>query len=496
MSRYIRVHDQGGTPSPTRERNRRKGALPSVTSPFEAQEEIDEAAESQSGSRSRKSLPKPLRFFPKIFPVPTTLYGIITLIAAGLVLVAFFSSVREVLSPILLVITAGVLLFPFRREPKVRPLLVAAIIVFLAWFIATTMKVLFPFFLAFLFAYIADPLVSYIQRRWYISRWITALTITLLGVAAVAVSIGFVIPVMIAQLGTAYASINKVTTALIDWAHSGSLSALTGMPQQKINEIINTYVLPRLKSIDGTIFSMAGSAGRAAPDILSTIMNLVMVPFIMFYFIKDYWRIRTALYSFLPKEYQRRSQRFLRDLDEVAGGFLRGDLITSLFQGTFIGIGLSIIGVPGALLLGVLMGFLSLIPFLGGYISFAISAVAALGTDQPGLMLLYVGLLYVAQAILESTVISPQVMGHHTNLHPLLVIFSLFIFDYFLGIIGMLIAIPVTAVVIRFAVRWRDERQAQLEQEKLRADLERNPGHASKNDRAILTDENGLQAAT
>jgi len=66
------------------------------------------------------------------------------------------------------------------------------------------------------------------------------------------------------------------------------------------------------------------------------------------------------------------------------------------------------------------------------------------------------------------------------------VIFSILIFGFFMGIMGMLIAIPITALVVRFIVRWRDDRQAELEREKVRADLERNPHHASRNERAML----------
>lgn len=516
MSRYIRLNDEdkgpnrvgggsrngihadgaradGGPGEASRER--RRTVLPSVTSPYETPEEIDERIEEKSGGRSRRSMPKPLRFFPKLFPVPTTLYGIITVIAGVVMIAALFVSVRETLTPILMAVVAGLLLFPFRKEPKIRPVLVAAGLVFAMWFVSTTIGVIFPFIMAFVFAYIADPFVTFVQRKWYVPRWVTALTITLLAVAAVVVAIGFVIPVLISQVGMAYASLDKVIASVLTWARSGALTEITGIPQPKVDQMITTYLMPRIKSIDGAILNMAGSAGKAAPGILSTLMHLVMVPFVTFYFIKDYWRLRIGIYSFLPREYQRRSQRFLHDLDEVAGGFLRGDLITSVVQGTIIGIGLQVIGVPGALLLGVLMGFLSLIPLIGGYISFAISAIAALSTNDPGLSVLYVLFLYVGQAILESTVIGPHVMGRHTNLHPLLVIFSIFTFGYFFGVIGMLLAIPFTGIVVRFAMRWRDDRLARLEEEKVRLDLERHPHHASKNDRDLMPRDAGLTGA-
>jgi predicted PurR-regulated permease PerM len=228
---------------------------------------------------------------------------------------------------------------------------------------------------------------------------------------------------------------------------------------------------------------MAGDVGKSAPDLLTNLINFLMIPFVMFYFIKDYWRIRGAFYSFLPQEYQRRSQQFLRDLDEVGGGYLRGDLITSVFQGIFIGVGLYFIGVPGAFLLGVITGFLSLIPFIGGYIAYAIAILAGLNTPAFGLTLLYITLLFLVQALIESAIITPQIMGRHTDLHPVLVILSLLVFGYFMGIPGMLIAIPATSLLIRSMMRWRDERRVVIEEQKVQADLAENPHHARREER-------------
>ncbi len=485
MSRFRRLPslDTGveERPRPVR-RSSQRIVLPEVTSPSDTPEEIDEQSENRAGSRSRKRLPKPLRFFPHVFPVPTTIYGIITLVMGTLLVAALFFQVHEVLSPFILVAVIAIVFYPFRMEPKIRPLLAAAAVVFLCWFVSTAIGVLLPFVLAFLFAYMAEPLIAYLSKRWYVRRWISALSLTLLFVLLIVVAVGVMVPLMVAQVGGAVASIGHVTQSLLDWAHQGGLREITGMPQQKIDSMIEHYVAPKLGQIDGALLGMAESAGKSAPSYLNGMIHFLMVPFVMFYFIKDYWKIRGSLYSFMPQEYQRRSQRFLKDLDEVVGGYLRGDVITSVFQGVFIGIGLHIIGIPGALLLGVLTGFLCLIPFIGAYIACALVALAALTTPDPGMSILYVLLLFVAQGVIEGTIIGPQVMGRHTDLHPILVIISLLVFGYFMGIAGMFIAIPVTSLLIRFAMRWRDDRRAKVEEEKLMADLKDNPHHARKGD--------------
>lgn len=458
--------------------------LPPVTNPNDAPAEVDVRIANKSGSRSRKRVPQPLRFFPQIFPVPTTLYGIITIIGATLLIGALFFEVSQILSPFLLAGAIAILLYPFRQEPKLRPLLAAAGVVFFAWFIATTINLLIPFILAFLAAYMAEPLVSLVSKRWYVQRWISALVLTLVFLGVVVLSAGYVVPVLIAQVGGAVASFEHTTRDVVEWARTGGLRSITGIPQEKIDVMIQEHLMPKLEGLDAMVITMIGNIGVAVPNLLTTFINFMMIPFVMFYFIKDYWKIRGSLYSFLPQEYQRKSHRFLRDMDEIVGGYLRGDIITSIFQALFVGLGLYFIGVPGAVLLGILSGFLNLIPLIGGYIAFVFAAVAALGAPDPFMALLWVTALFLVEGIIETAIIGPQVFGRHTDMHPLLVIISIFIFGYFLGIGGMLIAIPVTSLIVRFATRWRDERRVAIEQQKVEADLKENPHHARKGDPA------------
>jgi predicted PurR-regulated permease PerM len=426
-----------------------------------------------------------LHFFPTSFALPRPLFGVITIISVVLLIAALFFQVSGVITPFLLALLATILIYPFRSEPKLRPLILVGAIVFLVWFIAQSVMVLLPFVLAFLLAYIVEPVVTKLQRRFFIKRWIPSLAATLILVGVLVVVVVYMIPIFVTQMGNAISSIDSLADQVIHWARSGGLADLTGLAQDKINTMIDRYLLPQADGIDDAMINGARQAAVALPAILSTAFHFLAIPFIMFYFIKDYWRIRGAVYSFIPQEYQIRSQRLLRDLDEIVGGFLRGDVITSIFQGTFIGVGLHIIGVPGALLLGVVTGFLCLIPFVGGIISYVLALFGALYMPNPGLSLLYVTILFFVQSVIESTVVSPHVLGRHTDLHPLLVILSVLIFGFFWGVVGMLVGIPITALLLRFAMRWRTRRHAELEEEKVRMDIARNPHHAPAGMRAM-----------
>jgi predicted PurR-regulated permease PerM len=483
MSRFSGAARRTDRPLP---RNGRDAQV--ISSPKDTPEEVDRGAYASSGARARRRKTKPLRFFPHHFPVPSTLYGILTVLAGTLLVGLLMYDVREVLSPVIVAVLAGVLLWPFRGEPKIRPVLVVGILVLVLWIALTAMSVLMPFVVAFLLAYILDPLVTTLQRKFYIKRWLLALIASLGMVAMMAVAVGYMAPVLIAQIGSALGAIDRVSASFITWARTGGLTDLTGIPPAKAQMIVERYLVPRLSGFEGMMFAQANKMTNQLPgaitNILSTVTNILMIPFLMFYLIKDYWTMRAAIYSFIPQEYQIRSQRMLNDMHEVVGGYLRGDLITSIFQGLFIGVGLAIIGVPGALLLGVLTGLLALIPFIGAIIAWAIALLTALSMPDPAAGALWVTVLFAAQSVFESTIIGPHVMGRHTDLHPLVVMSSLLLFGYFMGIGGMLIAIPVTGLLLRGAFRWRERRRAQIEQEKVEADLRENPHHAKRGEQA------------
>lgn len=459
--------------------------------PDHGTEEVGHSLIAPRGSRARGRRSQPLRFFPHHFAVPNTLYGMLAVIAGTLVLGALAYVVRDILSPVLLAVLAGILLWPFRSEPRIRPLLVASALLLVLWIVANSFSVLIPFIVAFLLAYIVDPLVTKLQRRFYIKRWIMALVASIMLMALMVIVTGYMVPILLNQLGAALGSLERFAEGFAEWARSGGLTRLTGIPQEKAQLIVERYLIPRISGLEAMVFSQADNATGAIPSaisgIVSTISNVLMVPFLMFYLVKDYWHIRATIYSFIPQVYQVRSQRMLNDMHEVVGGFLRGDLITSAFQGAFVGIGLAIIGIPGALLLGVLTGVLTLIPYIGGIIAYVIVLFASLSMPDPAMAALWVTVLFASQSIIETAIIGPHIMGRRTDLHPLVVMSSLVLFGYFMGVPGMLIAIPVTGLLLRAAYRWREKRLAELEREKVDADLKQNPHHAKRGEQLDLT---------
>ncbi len=134
-------------------------------------------------------------------------------------------------------------------------------------------------------------------------------------------------------------------------------------------------------------------------------------------------------------------------------------MLVALIQGIIAGVALALIGVDYALVLGLMTGVLNFIPYVGLLISLVVSAlVAVLSGGAIGAKVISVVVLYLSQKLLEATVLGPKIVGSEVGLHPVALILCLLVFGYFIGFVGLLIAVPATALMMSGAGRWLDRR--------------------------------------
>jgi predicted PurR-regulated permease PerM len=136
-------------------------------------------------------------------------------------------------------------------------------------------------------------------------------------------------------------------------------------------------------------------------------------------------------------------------VDWVMGRYVRGAVFVALIQGAIAALALWIIGVSSPLVLGLMTGLLDFIPYIGLATSLAVASIVALFSGEPvGTKVLAVVIVYLSQKLLEATVLAPKIIGAQVGLHPVVLILSLLVFGYFLGFLGLLIAVPVTALLL------------------------------------------------
>jgi predicted PurR-regulated permease PerM len=183
-------------------------------------------------------------------------------------------------------------------------------------------------------------------------------------------------------------------------------------------------------------------------------MNLLVAVVVTFYLMRDWDRLMERLRALLPRRSEAIIVRLAGQSDEVLGAFLRGQLLVMLALGLIYSLGLSIIGLDFALLIGLVAGLISFVPYLGTIVGVLTALIAALIQFQEPIYLLYVGLVFGVGQVLEGMVLTPWLVGDRIGLHPVAVIFAVLAGGQLFGFVGVLLALPVAAVaavLLRYA---------------------------------------------
>jgi predicted PurR-regulated permease PerM len=347
-------------------------------------------------------------------------------------------------------------LYPFRHEIVARRTMELGIIAFLVWLSIILSGALFPFIFAFLLAYLASPLLDRLAVRG-IPRWITALAIVL-SIVGIYVVIGiFVIPRVVEQfteLADSARGFLRDANSLLDREKLARRLTRYGLSYQQSREIVTSYIEPQIRETVADVFTWMTDFIKNATSILEGLFTLILIPILSFYLLMDFPRIRTFVRATILQDQPKYVYYAVR-VDEILSAYFRGILLTSSMVGLMaIGI-LSAFEVPYAIVIGLLTGLLNLIPTIGMFLTLFVAMVIFL--FAPGdfwMHTLITTAMIAALHAFNSYFVEPRFLGHRVGLHPVVLIASLFIFSHFLGFIGLLIAVPSTAVILMFIREW------------------------------------------
>lgn len=389
---------------------------------------------------------------------------IISVIAIALFSV-LFSSTQLFKSPFIVFGVLIFVLFPFRKSKLIKIILTLSVLVFLIWFLNEIVQLLVPFIIAFLISYVLNPLVTLLNRK-KLSRALSSLMILLTFVGIIILISIFLIPVIITQftefihnIPSAFNDIqNWVNTVLLPWMAS------IGLPTQDIQTKLVSGISGQLSSIFDVFVGGLSKIFGTLSIILSQIVNIILIPFLTFYILKDFDEIKELVKNLLPIDKKQKIINNIHRIDDLMGSYLRGAITVALINGILVSIFLSIIGVKYSILLGAISGLLDLIPYFGLLISLALSTIVALLGNAPGVQVPFTILTYIGLNILETSFLAPKIIGSKIGLHPAILILSLLIFSYFFGFIGLLIALPTVSIILMFFKDWMDRRTLRREE--------------------------------
>ncbi|MCX7984422.1 MAG: AI-2E family transporter [Bacteroidetes bacterium] len=392
---------------------------------------------------------------------------VVQLVGAVLLLLVLIYTISEILSPFLVLGAIVFVLYPLRRYVLARNIMWLSIVLFSLWFLNSIANILAPFIISFIFAYMLNPVVNWFQRVG-VARWISSLILILLFIGIVTLVIFFVVPIALTQLEGVLAAVAKLLNEYREMLWNSDFIRILeryGISAKEIRSTFERQLTPRFEDIVKAAVAGLGSLMSSISAFITQIFYIIIIPFLTFYFLADFPLISERFQKLFPRHTRDRVVDFLGKADELIGHYLRGVLLVALFQAIAVAVFFSIIGIKYSLLLGLLAGVFDLIPYFGLVAILILSAVAALFSDPPILLKLAfavgtIGFLH----IMEVTLLSPKIVGSKVGLHPLLIILSLLVFMYFLGFVGLLIAIPITALILLFIKDWEDRRKGKLPQ--------------------------------
>lgn len=364
------------------------------------------------------------------------------------------SSESSFLNPVLIAAAGTILLWPLRQHRAVRALMLSGGFLLILWFVDKVSGILATFLAVYLLAYLLNPAVRYLQDRFGIRRWISSLFVTLVVVGSLVAFVLILAPNIASQIENLSGRIVDGLDHLRQW-----LATTPVLDDLEAAGFINKEAaIPQFTKL---VQSQVGALPEAARKVLQSLGSvfgiftiLALVPVILFYTLKDYPRIQDALIDLFPTFGGQRD--YLIEAGTIVGNYLRGQLIISAIAAFNISFFLLLGGVPFWLLIGILGGLLNFIPNLGAIITMILGVLVAL-IFGGWIKVLIVVVVLLGEALLEQTILTPNILSYQVGLHPILVLLSLLVFGSFLGIFGLLIAVPVTAILVTAYKAYREE---------------------------------------
>lgn len=318
-------------------------------------------------------------------------------------------------------------------------------VAFGGWLLYLLAPVLTPFLLAAVLAYIGDPVADRLEAAGMPRTGAVAIVFTAL------LLFGFgVLLLLLPMLARQVELLATRLPAHLDWLQQVALpwlQARTGIALPPLDpEAVREALRGHWQSAGGVAQSILGGLSRSGMALLGWAANLVLVPVVTFYLLRDWDAFTARLRELIPRRWEPRVTAIAGEADAVLGSFLRGQLSVMVVLGGVYTTGLWWVGLDLALLVGMLSGLVSFVPYLGFIVGLIAAGVAALVQFQALEPLLYILGVYAIGQLLEGMVLTPMLLGGQIGLHPVAVIFAVLAGGQLFGFLGVLLALPVAAV--------------------------------------------------
>ena len=333
--------------------------------------------------------------------------------------------------------------------------------------------VLLPFFIAWLFAYLLYPMVKFFENKLHIKIRPVSILLTLIIVLSfLGLIIYFIVPPMIEQ----FEKLGDVVSRYVNQTtHHNNIAALIQEWLSENQKMIERYLKSKdfsevVKTAMPKLFSLAG---ETASIIISIVASCITILY-MFFILMDYEYLTKNWIRIFPRKNRPFWRRVMKDVERELNNYIRGQGTVALIMGVMFAVGFTIIDFPMAIGLGILIGILDLVPYLHTFALIPAALLALLKAADTGqnfwvIFGMALGLFVVIQ-IISDMIVTPKVMGKAMGLNPAILLLSLSVWGALLGFIGLIIALPLTTLIIAYWQRYvtKDEPIARILEDPVR----------------------------
>ncbi|MCL2039739.1 MAG: AI-2E family transporter [Bacteroidetes bacterium] len=381
------------------------------------------------------------------------LFAILILISLGGFLF-FLIETKLIFNTLLIFLLSLIIVYPYRKSAKILTSYIILFgIIFLFWLFQNLGTTIIPFMLSLIVGYLLDPVLSKLERLG-IKRWVSSTLAILVFIGLITTLSIYLFPQLLEQASSIIKQINIYVEDVKRFSTSEDTTDVLkkiGLSKYTLKELFDNELMPKIQDISKSLFNFIITLLSGLSNVTTQLINVILLPILTFYFLKDFSNIKNKIKTILKTE-NKTLYKYIYKLNSVIRIYVGWQIIASLIIGIFGGIFLVVFDVPYAILLACVATLLSPIPYFGIIITIAIGVLTSLIANDGNFFYNFgiISLVLCLITFINAYILEPNVAGNKIGLHPILMILSVFIFNSMFGILGMLIAVPVTAVVVTF----------------------------------------------
>ena len=335
------------------------------------------------------------------------------------------------------------------HDQTLKRIFILAGIGLLLWVLYLLKPVVVPFIAAFLIAYLFSPIVEKLDR--FLPRWLAISTVCI-GIGVIVTwAVWFLVPLVWKQLMYARdsipAGIHWINSNFLPWVSQTFNIEHMEIDTDQLSKVVMDYVQTNYSA--DSVQSVALKIAQSGLNFIQIGGIVVLIPIISFYFMLDWNRMLQSMEDLIPNQYKKNILKIVSECHSVLGAFVKGQFLVMILLGIIYAAGLQLIGLEVGLIIGMVAGLCSIIPYLGfgvGIVTAVIACFFQFGMD-PKHLLMVLAVFGVGQLV-EGYILQPFLLGDKIGLSPVAVVFAVLAGAQLGGFVGMLIALPVAAVIV------------------------------------------------